>query len=153
PHARRKILMVYLDTSVLISQLVAEPESGLVADWLGKQQDALLGTSSWTIVEFSSALGIKVRRKALGARIATEARAKLASLIGESLVVVAPLPDAFLGADRLLANPRWGLRAGDALHLAAAMQMGADIFATLDRQLVKAISGLRLPFKAVGFHG
>src|SRR5690606_12759543 len=139
--------MIYLDTSVLVSQLVAEPESGIVADWLGRHRDELLGTSSWTVVEFSSALGVKVRRKALGARIAAEARAKLASLIDESLILVAPSPEAFLRADSLLGNPRWGLRGGDALHLAAAMQMGADRFATLDRQLVKAMRGLRLPIR------
>lgn len=145
--------MIYLDTSVLVSQLVAEPESGVVADWLGRHQDAVFGTSSWTIVEFSSALGIKVRHKALGAQIAAEARSRLAALIEESLILVAPSPEAFLRADRLLENPRWGLRGGDALHLAAAMQMGADRFATLDRQLVKAMRGLRLPVRAVNFRG
>lgn len=143
--------MIYLDTSVLISQLVAEPESELVADWLGRHRDDHLGTSSWAVVEFSSALGIKVRARTLAARIATEARAQLASLIDESLVLAAPAPEAFLRADGLLGNPRWGLRAGDALHLAAAMQMGADRFATLDRQLVKAMRSLRLPVQAVDF--
>jgi predicted nucleic acid-binding protein len=46
-------------------------------------------------------------------------------------------------------EPAHGLRAGDALHLAAALEMGAQTIATLDA--VMTVNAKRLKIKVVAF--
>jgi uncharacterized protein len=139
--------MIYLDTSVLVSLLVPEPDSLVVRNWLARNDGVELATSDWAVVEFASAMGLKVRQKGLKLRQAESARRMLDTLIAESLRVEAPSRAAFAKAGELVAHFRQGLRAGDALHLAAALEAGADRFATLDRKLVRAARQLSVPLK------
>jgi uncharacterized protein len=139
--------MIYLDTSVLVCLLVPEPDSAAVRTWLARNQNAELATSNWAIVEFASAMGIKVRQKGLKLRQAESARQMLDTLVAQSLKVEAPSRSAFATAAEMVASFRQGLRAGDALHLAAALEIGADQFATLDRKLILAARRLKLPLK------
>ncbi|MGC4028222.1 MAG: type II toxin-antitoxin system VapC family toxin [Steroidobacteraceae bacterium] len=139
--------MLYLDTSVLVSLLIPEADSPVVRNWIEGQLDEALTTSDWALVEFASAMGIKVRQKALKARQAEEAIGTLGTLAADSLVMQAPTRAACSHAVSLAARFREGLRAGDALHLAVAMEAGADSFATLDRNLAAAAKALRLPLR------
>jgi uncharacterized protein len=141
--------MVYLDTSVLIALLLPEPDSLVVRSWLAKNQGGELGTSDWAIVEFASAMGIKVRHKALKLREAESARRMLDTLLAESLRVEVPSRAAFTRAGDLVAQFRQGLRGGDALHLAIALEAGADRFITLDRKLISAARRLKVPLRVL----
>ena len=55
------LLMLYLDTSLLVSALSNEPRSAIANDWLAKQVASQLVISDWAITEFSSALSLKLR--------------------------------------------------------------------------------------------
>ena len=58
---------------------------------------------------------------------------------------------AFREGARLARQPGHGLRAGDALHLAIALEAGAKAIATLDTAL--AANARRLKMRAVKFPG
>jgi predicted nucleic acid-binding protein len=45
--------MLYLDTSVVVALLTAEPATGRVQDWLRQQDPAELAISDWVVAEFS----------------------------------------------------------------------------------------------------
>jgi predicted nucleic acid-binding protein len=57
--------------------------------------------------------------------------------------------DAFKTAAKMAREPAHGLRAGDALHLAAALEVGAQTIATLDA--VMTANAKRLKMKVVVF--
>lgn len=142
--------MVYLDTSVLVAVLTHEPGSILVRDWLeGQQRHSSLATGDWALVEFASVMGIRVRTQTLHTRQAREVMDAMGTMTKDSMVMHAPSRAACTEAASLVSHFRQGLRAGDALHLAVAMEAGAGIFATLDRSLVTAIRSLRLPIRVV----
>lgn len=140
--------MVYLDTSAAVPLFVAEPASDQVDRWLGAC-DVPLVSSDWIITEFASALSIKERS---GTLAASDARAAWRNfeIFCQSGLRLAPVSrNAFEAAAKMARDPAHGLRAGDALHLAAALEMGAKTIATLDA----AMSGnaKRLKMKAVVF--
>ncbi len=140
--------MVYLDTSAAVPLFVAEPASDQVDRWLGAC-DVPLVSSDWIITEFASALSIKERS---GTLAASDARAAWRNfeIFCQSGLRLAPVSrNAFEAAAKMARAPAHGLRAGDALHLAAALEMGAKTIATLDA----AMSGnaKRLKMKAVVF--
>jgi predicted nucleic acid-binding protein len=141
--------MDYLDTSVLIALLLPEPDSTAVRNWLARNEGVELGTSDWAVVEFASAMGIKVRQKALKLREAEAARRMLETLLAESLRIEVPSRAAFAKAAELVAQFRQGLRGGDALHLATALEAGADRFITLDRKLISAARRLKVPLRVL----
>ncbi len=138
--------MLYLDTSVLVPLFVPEPLSEPVRAWFDVQATAgaTLAISAWTLTEFASAMGIKVRDKGLKPEQAQTACALMRKLQLDSLRVFTPTRSAFERAAEYLAQHALGLRAGDALHLAIAQSENADCFYTLDRRLIGAAHKLKL---------
>jgi uncharacterized protein len=53
--------MIYLDTSVVISALTAEPTTERVQDWLEQNIAQHLCISPWVVTEVHSALSLKIR--------------------------------------------------------------------------------------------
>jgi uncharacterized protein len=139
--------MLYLDTSVLVPLFVPEPLSEPVRAWFDAQAarsaSATLSISAWTLTEFASAMGIKVREKGLNAAQAQAACKLLQQLSSESFRVFTPTRSAFERAAEYLAQHALGLRAGDALHLAIAQSENTDCFYTLDRRLIAAARRLK----------
>ena len=58
-------MRLYLDTSVLVSALVNEPDSAKTQARLAAHQAEGMAISDWVVTEFSSALALKLRTKAL----------------------------------------------------------------------------------------
>lgn len=58
--------------------------------------------------------------------------------------MLTPTVDDFDRAKVLLARPRTGLRAGDALQLAMASRRGMDVIYSLDRGMLKAAALLNV---------
>jgi predicted nucleic acid-binding protein len=140
--------MVYLDTSVVVALLVREPRSADVQTWFAGLEGMPVG-SDWLLSEFASAVAIKVRRGEL-----TEANAKLVhkefDLLSASGLRLIPVSRAaFREAARLAKQHRHGLRAADALHLAAAMEAGANSVATLDGVMASNAKRLKLKVAAI----
>lgn len=130
--------MLYLDTSVLVPLFVPEPESPAVRAWFDTKAAETLAISDWTLTEFASAMGIKVRDKGLKPDQARKACALMQQLATGSLRVLTPTRHDYSRAAEHLGHHALGLRAGDALHLAVAENEGAACLYTLDRRLLAA---------------
>lgn len=135
--------MRYLDTSVLVAALTNEAQTARMQAWLGAQNPEQLTISDWVVTEFSAALSIKLRTGQLQAHHRADALAMFTRLAAESLVVAPISSGHFRIAARFADQYALGLRAGDALHLAIAVDQGATL-CTLDRRLAEAGQALGL---------
>ena len=136
-----------LDTSVLVPLFVPELQSDPVRSWFASRTRDTLAISDWTMTEFASEMGIKVREKTLQPEQARMACALMDKLAADSLMVFTPTRGDFSRAAEHPGHHALGLRAGYALHLAIAENVGAKYFHTLDRRLIAAAR--RRPIKTV----
>jgi predicted nucleic acid-binding protein len=138
--------MLYLDTSVLVPLFIPESVSDRMQRWIERNAAELLYISEWTLTEFASALGLKVRTKHLQPSQARNAQKLLERLAAQSFHVHVPTRADYVQANAFLGEHDLGLRAGDALHLAIAHNEGAQAVYSLDRLFVSA--GRKLKIKA-----
>jgi uncharacterized protein len=134
-------LRKYLDTSLLVAVLTIEGETDRVQPWLSKQESRNIHVSEWVVAEFSAALSMKVRTRQIDADQRSVALATFARMIAESIKVAPVTALHFRTAARLADRYELGLRAGDALHLAVASDLGA-MLCTLDRRQANAGAAL-----------
>lgn len=130
--------MVYLDASVLVPLAVPEASSAAMERWFTVHAPAGLAAGRWALVEFASAIGIRVRRGSLTAQEGTSAVAAFEGRIMPELELVEALPDDLDFARLLISRFDLGLRGGDALHVAMALRTEALLLLTLDRRLANA---------------
>lgn len=129
--------MDYLDTSLLVAALTNEPRTADVQAWLAAQPAGQLTVSDWVITEFSGALSIKLRARALEPPQRADALATMTSLCERSFIVLSVDRRDFSTAAHFANQFETGLRSGDALHLAIAFNHGLRI-QSLDQGLVDA---------------
>jgi len=142
--------MIYFDTSAAVPLFVREPASAAVDAWFETCSDPLL-SSDWIVTEFASALSLKERSGMLGAKDARAAWRGFEAFCESGLRLIAVSRQAFKEGARLARQQSHGLRAGDALHLAVALEVGAKAMATLDATLVA--NARRLKMRTVKFSG
>jgi predicted nucleic acid-binding protein len=128
--------MIYLDTSVAVPLFIPEPSSAAVDAWFSSCDEKLV-SADWLLTEFASALSIKVRRGEI-----TPAQAKAAGkdfeIFSRSGLRLLPVTrTAFAQAAVLARDASSGLRSGDSLHLAMAIEAGAMGVATADGNLAQ----------------
>ena len=129
--------MLYVDTCVLVAALTSEANTTRMQDWLSSQLAEELTVSHLTITEFSSALALKLRTQQLKISERNDALAMFNRLVADSFNVIVVTSSNFRTAARLADQHLLGLRTGDALHLALAVEHRATV-CTLDRRLVEA---------------
>lgn len=140
--------MVYVDTSVLVALILPEPQSAAVTTWYGAYQDKLV-SAVWAVTEFAGALGIKQRTRQIDAAQANAAWQRFERLCANDLQLLPLEPATYYRAGLLTLDATSGLRAGDALHLAAALEADARSLATLDE--IFANNARRLGLEVVKF--
>ena len=143
--------MVYVDTSALVALLTVEAHTPAVKDWFTANIEPLV-SADWCAVEFASALAAKLRAKQLRPAHARAAHEAFDTLTASGLRLLPVTRTACQRAAALAKSPSDGLRAGDALHLAAALEAGAKELAGLDVVMnanAKRL-GLRLSMSAAG---
>ena len=128
--------MIYLDTSAVVPMFVPEPASPAIEAWLESCTEPLV-SSDWIVTEFSSALSIKVRKGEISARQAQAAWKDFDAFCKSGLRLLPVARKAFAEAAGMARNAASGLRSGDALHLAMALESGASGIATADETLAK----------------
>jgi predicted nucleic acid-binding protein len=135
--------MIYVDTSVLVALHLNEAHSAAVAQWYGKCTDELV-SAAWCVTEFASVLGIKQRTGQVTEANALIAWQQFERLCANDLQLLPVDPATFYRAAVLTLDAQTGLRAGDALHLAKAIEVKAKSMATLDETLAKNAKRMKL---------
>jgi predicted nucleic acid-binding protein len=135
--------MVYVDTSVIIALHLNEPRSADVAHWYAGCTDELV-SAHWCATEFASVLSIKQRTGQIDASAARAAWQRFERQCANDLQLMPVEPAVFHRAAALASDPAIGLGAGNALHVAAALDCKAKSLATLDEALARIAAGLKL---------
>ena len=126
--------MIYLDTSAAVPLFVREPASDAVDAWLESCTDPII-SSEWIVTEFASALSIKVRKGEINARQARTAWKDFDAFCNSGLRLLPVSRKAFKDAAMMALDAASGLRSGDSLHLAMALEAGASGLSTADDTL------------------
>jgi predicted nucleic acid-binding protein len=143
--------MLYIDTCVLLAVLMPEVNSTVAAAFL-EEARAPLAISSWSVTELHSALGLKVRSKALCQAQAETVLQGFERSLAPGLLMLELEPQDFRNANACLRGWSTSLRAADALHLAIASGRGATL-CSLDAPLVAAAQQLGLQAELLGGDG
>lgn len=130
-------MTTYADTSALVRLLVTTPQRAALVSYLGAEPT--LAGSGLTVTE--------LLRVAVGKHQIPEAKALL---LLDSLDLLSLHPDLMLRAGRLPSPPGTYLRSADAVHIAAAIEMGAADFLSYDRRQAAAARQAGLAVQAPG---
>ncbi len=122
---------------------VNEPKSAVVARWYSACSDELTA-AVWCVTEFASVLGIKQRTSQITAEQGAAAWKAFERLCAGDLQLLPVDPATFHRAALLTLDATSGLRAGDALHLAAALEIKAKNMATLDDVLARNAKRMKI---------
>jgi predicted nucleic acid-binding protein len=133
--------MSYLDTSVIVALLTGEASAARIRLWLNNHKPSPLTISHWSYTEVSSALSLKLRTDQIAVRAYEAAQRQFHLLANNSFEVLPVLQKHFYEAARYCDRHDLGLRSGDALHLAVAMELNAEIV-TLDKRFSTAAQTL-----------
>ncbi len=133
----------YLDTSLLVALLTAEPHTEDAQRHLARSESVKTAISDWSFTEVSAALSIKIRLGKLSPQARADALGGLRRLVADSLDCLPVTGEDFRAAASLADQAEAGLRAGDALHLAVASRAGFTVH-TFDRAMAKAADDLGL---------
>lgn len=136
--------MIYVDTSVLLS-LLCEDGLTLAAERWHRSTEEPLAISLWTVIEFRSNIGIRIRKKMLSRVTGLATLSEFDRVTNSDLHSLVPLEPHFVQARDWLINPGCSLRSGDALHLAIAFGHGCREVVSFDQSLGAAAKKLKLP--------
>lgn len=124
-------MISYLDTSAALKLLIEEPESAALAQTLDDRTGDRLVASMLLFTEVHCAAHRRVQ-------LAPEA----VNAVLDAIDVFDVIRDDLVRAG----TSGWGLRSADAIHLAAALRIGADELITYDSELAAAarLAGLEV---------
>ena len=128
--------MLYVDTIVLVALCTHEAKTEDVVKWYANCTDELV-SAAWCVTEFASAMGLKQRTGQLTESQAQSAWLQFERICANDLELLPVGAMTFHKAAMLTMDASIGLRAGDALHLACAMEAKAKGLVTLDVVLAK----------------
>ena len=135
--------MIYLDTNILVSLLAGDDGTVAAQEWWASQS-VPLGTSAWVAAEFYSHIGLRCRKGEETIRNAARIIDTFDALVSNSLSLLKSSDAAVLRASTWLRPPDCALQAGDALHLAIALENEAAAIATFDHRFARGVEKLRV---------
>lgn len=136
--------MLYVDTSVLVALCTNESKTTDVIQWYQDCTDEL-ASAAWCVTEFASAMGLKQRTGQMNKAQAQAAWMQFERVCANDLQLLPVEIMTFHKAAVLTMKSATGLRAGDALHLACAMEARAKGMVTLDVVLAKNAKSHKIP--------
>jgi predicted nucleic acid-binding protein len=135
---------VYVDTSALAKWYLNEPRSDEFEAFISRRPDAAI--SRLTVVEFRCLLARRRRAGDITPTHETRIGDTFATDIAAGALAVYSVEDSdFQGATTLIGDlRRRALRTLDALHLAVARRLDAELVATADRVMAAACKNLAI---------
>jgi predicted nucleic acid-binding protein len=143
-------LSSYFDTSFLVSLYSVDANSALAIRSL-RAQKAPMRITAFTEFEFVNALSLRVFRKEISTEEAQASRDDFELDLRQAVLQLYPLPENVFRRAQGLSRQytaRLGTRAGDLLHVAAALELGSDTFLSFDRQQRKLAQAVKLKLNA-----
>jgi len=135
--------MLYVDTSVLVALCTNEAKTADVVKWYAACNGEL-ASAAWCVTEFASAMGLKQRTGQLTQAQAQNAWLQFERVCANDLQLLPIDTMTFHRAAVLTMDAATGLRAGDALHLACALDAKAQGLVTLDVVMTRSAKRLKL---------
>jgi predicted nucleic acid-binding protein len=135
-------LTVYFDTSAIVPLFLNDRFSSQAQSLVAGITNPL-AVSEFAIAEFSAVAAMRVRTKAQTPTDASVAWVNLDTWAAHYCIKVETLAEDVRAADRLLRRLDLGLRAPDAIHLAIAQRLGAEL-ATFDKKMATAARSLAI---------
>jgi len=129
-------LLIYLDTSVVVSLLCADANSVAAATLMQRADEPVLLTS-FAKLETVNALNLRLFRKEISAVQAAASIRKLEERVQSGVFRFVPLPDSAYQRGEELAHrltPRLGVHSADLLHVAAALELGVSSLYSFDHK-------------------
>ena len=130
---------MYLDSAYIAKYYVNEPDASAVRSLIAGRRD--LRSSSWASLEVTSVFHRHVRERSLTAEQGQELMDLFQSHVAAGIWKLAPVTDSLLMRTTRLVRDMPGdipLRAGDAVHIATALDLGEEEIWTNDRHLLAA---------------
>ena len=139
-------MKIYVDSSFLVSLYSADTNWPAAARTMQASTGECLVT---TLGEFEvvNAFGLRVFRREVSAAQAQESVSDFEKDLRDGVLQLRGLPDAVFDRARDLSRrttAKLGTRAADLLHVAAALELGADCFYSFDQQQRKLAQTVRL---------
>ena len=126
-------MKTYLDSSAFAKRFIEEGGSQEVEDLCGQASE--LGLSIICLPEIISALNRRQREKSLTAQQYAEAKSSLMNDVRDADII--DLTVSVVGSS-ITTLETSTVRAMDALHIASALEWGAELFVSADKQQLKA---------------
>ena len=126
-------MKIYLDSSAFAKRFIEEAGSKKV-ETIGAQATEL-GLSIIYVPEIISALNRRLRERALSRHQYNEAKKHLMDDVRDAYIINLTVPVIGSSIKIIESNPS---RAMDALHIACALEWGAELFVSADKQQLTA---------------
>ena len=127
--------MIYFDTSLLVAALASEAATPRAQEAINEA--TTIAVSEWSLTEFAAAFSIKLRMRTVSETDRATARRRLQRYIAQNFELLPVNGSHFRQATAFADDHHSNLRAGDALHLAIAAEIGATVW-TLDQRMAAA---------------
>ena len=137
-------MKTYLDSSAFAKRFVDEGGSDKVEDVCNQASE--LGLSVICVPEIVSALNRRHRERGLTDQQYNEAKLRLIGDVRDASIINLTVPVVGSTVTVLEASP---LRAMDALHIACALEWGAELFVSSDKKQLTAAERAGLPIQKV----
>jgi hypothetical protein len=139
--------MIYLDASVLFSLHFRDSNTAEALHLIASATDPLV-VSPLCEMETINALALRVFRNEISGLNMDNALRDLESDLRSGILRAMPLPEAAFNRAKALSRkitPSIGVRSADLLHIAAALELGANLLYTFDRKQHAAAQAAGLP--------